>query len=148
VGDGVSIRVDTLRFADVAAGDDLPELRIPITPTLIISTAIATRDFQAVHHDKDHAIGLGSKDLFMNILSTNGLVGRYVTDWCGPEAEIRKVSIRLGVPNYPGDEMRLSGRVLSKGDPEADGSGAVEVEVVGRNQLGDHVTGTVVVRLP
>lgn len=133
----------TLRYDDVSVGEEMPELRIPITTTLIVSSAIATRDFQDVHHDKDMAIARGSKDLFMNILSTNGIVGRYVTDWAGPEAEIRKVSIRLGVPNYSGDEMRLTGRVLSKSD-----GGVVELEVIGRNGIGDHVSGTVHVRLP
>ena len=132
----------TLRAADVAPGDELPELRIPVTTTLVVSTAIATRDFQDVHHDKDMAVARGSKDLFMNILTTNGLVGRYVTDWAGPESMVRKVAIRLGVPNYPGDEMVMTGRVVSND------AGVVELEVVGRNRMGDHVTGTVVVELP
>ena len=26
----------------------------------------------------------GSPDIFMNILTTNGFVGRFVTDWAGP----------------------------------------------------------------
>ena len=115
-------------------------------PLVIISTAIASRDYQDVHHDVELARKRGSKDIFMNILSTNGFVGRYVTDWAGPEAEIRKVSIRLGVPNYPGDCMRLTGVVTSRS--EADGSGLVEVGVTGANQLGKHVTGTVVLALP
>lgn len=140
---GVSGLAETLRHDAVEVGADLPELRLPITTTLVVSGAIATRDFQDVHHDKDLAVARGSRDLFMNILTTNGLVGRYVTDWAGPEAEIRKVSIRLGVPNYPGDEMRLTGRVIAKAD-----AGTVDVEIAGRNQLGDHVSGTVVVWLP
>lgn len=144
---GVIVRTDTLRSADVSVGTELPELRIPITTTLIVSTAIATRDFQDVHHDKDLAIARGSRDLFMNILTTNGLVGRYVIEWAGPEAEIRKVAIRLGVPNYPGDEMRMTGRVASKAEDPTGGT-LVELDVVGRNQLGDHVTGTVTVLLP
>lgn len=138
------IRLDTLRFDDVEVGAELPELHIPITTTLVVSTAIATRDFQDVHHDKDEAVAAGSKDLFMNILATNGLVGRYVTDWAGPEAMIRKVSIRLGVPNYPGDEMRMTGRVLGKDEGERH----VELEIAGANSMGNHVTGTVTVQLP
>ena len=131
----------TLRAADVAPGDELPELRIPITTTLVVSTAIATRDFQDVHHDKDMAVARGSQDLFMNILTTNGLVGRYVTDWAGPECTVKKVAIRLGVPNYPGDTMRMTGRVTDVND------GVVTVELVGANSMGDHVTGTVEVEV-
>ena len=64
---------------DVKPGAVLPALRIDITPKLIVGAAIAARDYQDVHHDKDAAQALGSPDIFMNILTTNGLVGRYVT---------------------------------------------------------------------
>jgi acyl dehydratase len=126
----------------VAVGDPLPELSIPLTRSLIVATAIASRDYQDVHHDPGLAEQRGSKDIFMNILSTNGFVGRYVTDWAGPDATIRKVSIRLGAPNYPGDTMTMTGSVTAKSD------GVVEVAVRGANSLGDHVTGTITVAWP
>ncbi len=87
---------------------------IPLTRTLIVSTAIASRDYQDVHHDPSLAAERGSQDIFMNILSTNGLVGRYVTDWSGPGGVLTDVDIRLGAPNYPGDTMTLSGVVTEK----------------------------------
>ncbi len=125
-------------------GDTLPPLVIPLTRTLIVSTAIASRDYQDVHHDPDLAQERGSPDIFMNILTTNGFVGRFVTDWTGPEAMLRKVDIRLGAPNYPGDTMTLEGSVTAK-DEEA---GTIEVSLRGRNGLGDHVTGRVLVAMP
>ena len=123
-------------------GDELPPLEIPITRTLIVAGAIASRDYQDVHHDPTLAVERGSPDIFMNILSTNGFVGRFITDWAGPDATIRKVAIRLGAPNYPGDTMVMTGSVTSKDD------GVVEVAVRGANSRGDHVTGTVKVALP
>ena len=54
----------------------------------------------------------------MNILTTNGFVGRFVTDWAGPDAIVRSVKIRLGVPNYPGDTMTLTGEVTALDDAE------------------------------
>ena len=120
-----------------AVGEQLPELRIPITRTLIVATAIASRDYQDVHHDPELARERGSRDVFMNILTSNGLVGRYVTDWAGPAARLRKVAIRLGAPNYPGDVMTMSGEVTG-----VDGE-LVTVAVRGANSLGEHVTGTV-----
>ena len=133
----------TLSIDAVEVGESLPELAIPITPTLIVAGAIASRDYQDVHHDRDLAQDKGSADIFMNILTTNGLVGRYISDWAGAEAIIKKVSIRLGAPNYPGDTMTLSGTVMAK-EPD----GTVMVDVVGRNKLGEHVVGTVDVILP
>jgi hypothetical protein len=130
------------RFADVRSGEELPELSIRITTTLIVAGAIASRDYQDVHHDEALARQRGTPGIFMNILTTNGLVGRFVTDWAGPDATVKRIAIRLGVPNFAGDTMRLTGRVTAVGE------GVAEVEVAGRNRLGDHVTGTVTVELP
>jgi uncharacterized OB-fold protein/acyl dehydratase len=132
----------TLRAGDVRAGDALAPLSLAITPTLIVAGAIASRDYQDVHHDRDLARKRGSRDIFMNILTTNGLVGRFASDWAGPEALLRRVDIRLGVPNYPGDTMELCGRVSGVQE------GLVRIEVRGRNGLGDHVTGSVDLELP
>ncbi|HXM58231.1 MAG TPA: hypothetical protein VOB72_22720, partial [Candidatus Dormibacteraeota bacterium] len=99
------------------------------------------------HHDRDLAVQRGSKDIFLNILTTTGFVQRYVTDWAGPDAVVRRIAIRLGVPNFAGDTMRLTGRVTAA-NRRPDGDGEVEVEIAGRNGLGDHVTGTVTVALP
>jgi len=127
--------------ADVSVGTTLPELAVDVTTTLIVAGALASRDFQDVHHDRGLAQSAGAKDVFMNILTTNGFVGRFVTDWAGPDAVLRKVSIRLGAPNHPGDVMRMTGSVT-----RVEGS-EVEVDVRGANSLGDHVTGTVVLEL-
>jgi hypothetical protein len=122
-----------------AVGDTLPELLIEATPTFVVSTALATRDFQDVHHDRDRAIERGSKDIFVNILTDTGLVQRYVTDWAGPGARVHAISIRLGVPCYAYDTLVFSGAVTA-----VDGN-VTTVSVVGRGQLGEHVVGTVTV---
>ncbi|MFE7789276.1 MULTISPECIES: MaoC family dehydratase [unclassified Streptomyces] len=124
-------------------GEELAPLEVAVTRTLIVAGAIASRDYQDVHHDAELAQQKGSPDIFMNILTTNGLVGRYVTDHFGPSAVLHKVAIRLGAPNYPGDTMVLSGTVTALGD-----DGTAEVTVVGANGLGRHVTGKVTVSVP
>jgi len=135
-------RETTLRTAELRVGDVLAPCPVPITTTLIVAGAIASRDYQDVHHDRDAAIRRGTSDIFMNILTSSGLVARYVTDWAGPEALLTALRIRLGAPNYPGDTMLLDGRVARV---EA---GSVEVALRGSNRLGDHVTGTALLRLP
>jgi MaoC like domain len=122
-----------------AVGEQLPPLEITATPTFVVSTAVATRDFQDVHHDRDAAHMRGSKDIFLNILTDTGLVQRYVTDWAGPQARVKKIAIRLGVPAYAYDTLVFSGSVTA-----VDGED-VTVSVVGRGQLGEHVVGTVTV---
>jgi hypothetical protein len=120
----------------VGVGTRLPELSLYGDPTFIVSTAIATRDYQDVHHDRDKAQAKGSKDIFVNILTDTGLVQRYVTDWAGPSATIKSISLRLGVPWYAYDTVTLSGEVTAVDD------GLVTVDVVGRNSLGDHLIAT------
>ena len=132
----------TLRAADLREGESLPLCPISITPTLIVATAIASRDYQDVHHDRDLAIQKGSPDIFMNILTTSGLCARYVTDWAGPEASLKRLAIRLGVPNYPGDTMTMTGHLHAVRGNE------VELSLQGYNRLGPHVTGTVTLELP
>jgi hypothetical protein len=125
-----------------AAAPALPGLAVEATPTFVISAALATRDFQDVHHDRDLAIARGSQDIFINILTTTGLVQRFVSGWAGPQAVFKSISIRLGAPCYAGDTLTFSGHV------SADDGRERTVTVTGRCRLGDHVTGTVRVELP
>jgi acyl dehydratase len=135
-------RAATLRAGDVTEGDALPPCPVPITATLIVAGAIASRDYQDVHHDRELAKLRGSPDIFMNILTTSGLVARYVCDWAGSDVLLRSLAIRLGAPNYPGDTMLFSGTVKRASER------AVELELRGDNRLGPHVTGSVSLTLP
>ena len=122
-------------------GTKLPELSLYGDPTFIVSTAIATRDYQDVHHDRDKAQAKGSKDIFVNILTDTGLVQRYITDWAGPRAVIRSIGLRLGVPWYAYDTVTFNGEVTAIDD------GVATVNVVGSNSLGDHVIATATLTL-
>ena len=117
-------------------GSKLPELSLYGDPTFIVSTAIATRDYQDVHHDRDKAQAKGSKDIFVNILTDTGLVQRYITDWAGPNAAIKSIFLRLGVPWYAYDTVTFKGEVTAIED------GLITLKVVGSNSLGDHVIAT------
>lgn len=127
--------------SDVRVGTALPELKIYGDPTFIVSTAIATRDYQDVHHDRDLAQAKGSKDIFVNILTDTGLVGRYVTDWAGPNAIVKSIKLRLGVPWYAYDTITFTGEVT-----EIEGD-LVSLKVVGSNSLGNHVIATSTITL-
>ena len=139
---GLPVRVTFTQAGDMAlpawrpADGALPDRVIDVTPTFVIASALATRDFQDVHHDRDRAVVRGARDIFINILTTTGLVQRYVSAWA-PDAVVRAVSIRLGVPCHAGETLTLSGQAL---DEEV-------VAVTGRCGLGDHVTATVRIEL-
>jgi acyl dehydratase len=142
---GSSLR-HTLDWDDIRVGDKLPALVIDVTASVIVAGAIATRDFMPVHHDRDYANAQGAPDIFMNILSDTAYCSRFLTDWAGPEAMVKKLAIRLGVPVFPGSILTYTGTVT--GTAQAGGEGLVEVELQATNDLGDHVSGTALLSLP
>ncbi|MCC6297181.1 MAG: acyl dehydratase [Pseudomonadales bacterium] len=133
-----------MRFEDITEGAQLPELVFPVTASAIAVAASATNDYETVHHDKAAAQAAGVPDIFMNILTTNGLVQRFVGAWAGPDVLVRKIRIKLGAPNFAGETMRINGAV-SRVDPA---TGEVEVTVSGRNGMGEHVGATVTLHFP
>lgn len=143
---GVGQPRPTLDWRVLQVGDELPPLEVAVTATAVVAGAIATRDFMPVHHDRDYANTQGAPDIFMNILSDTAYCSRFLTDWAGPDAMVRRLAIRLGVPMFPGSKLVYTGtvtRLERLGD-----EGIVEVEFRGVNDLGDHVTGTAEVGLP
>jgi uncharacterized protein len=137
---GMGVRAEFVRIDDeltlpawrVTEGE-LPALSIDVTPTFVIASALATRDFTGVHHDRAQAAASGATDIFLNILTTTGLVQRYVAESV-PGAEFRAISIRLGAVCQAGDTLTFTGRL----DRDTG-----LVRVTGRCSLGDHVTATV-----
>lgn len=119
-------------------GTTLPELDIPLDRTTITATAIASQDFEDVHHDPGKAQERGTPDIFMSINATNGFLNRYVTDWAGPDARILRTGLRLGVPAFPGDVLRFTGEVTDITD------GRTTLKVNGANERGVHVAAEIV----
>jgi acyl dehydratase len=140
----MGVTTKSLRLGDVKVGDELPELVIDVTATLVVAGALASRDFTPVHHDKSRAQSQGLSDVIMNTMTTNGLLSRYLTDWAGPDLAIRGIALKLGVPNVPGEKLKLGGRVTAKDES----AGLVTVAVTGKNSWGDHVSATARVALP
>jgi acyl dehydratase len=136
----------TLDWHSIQVGDSITPMTIDVTATVVVAGAIATRDFMPVHHDRSYAATQGAPDIFLNIMTDNGLCSRFLTDWAGPEAMLRKIAIRLGVPACAGSKLEFSGKVIGK--TQEGREGLVEVELRGTNDQGDHVSGTAVIGLP
>lgn len=136
----------SIYWDDVGEDDELPTQTREITRTTIVATAIATRDFTPVHHDHEAAQREGASDIFLNILSTGGFIGKYLTDWSGPEGELKKITIRLGATVFPGDTLTSGGKIAKKytdGDKHL-----VDVDFNFTVPMGPHAWGTATVALP
>ena len=139
----------SVRWSEVRVGDVLPDMTVEVTATIVVSTAIATRDFMPVHHDRDYANQQGAPDIFMNILSDTGFCSRFLTDWAGPDAFVTKLAIRLGVPVFPGATLVYAGSVaaVSRGEGGRVNEGYVDVTFRATTGLGEHLTGTATISL-
>ena len=132
----------TISTSDLEVGQALPDLDLETTATIVVGGALASRDYTPVHHVKQAAVDQGLPDVFMNILTTQGICSRYVTDLAGPDAVVTRVKTKLGGPNMPGDTLKLRGKVVATDGDSAD------IEVAGNNAWGNHVTATFTIRLP
>lgn len=131
----------------VTVGTELPARVIELTPTFVISTAIASRDFEDVHHDADAAQRAGLDNVFLNILATSGLCQQCVTDWAGSHTIIEKASVRLGLPAIAGDTLTLTGSVQSA-EPADDGRQRLEIAVTATVSNGTHATAAITCTIP
>lgn len=136
--------MQTRTFSSVNVGEKLPNFDFPISVSFVVGSAIASRDFTPVHHNKAAANASGMANVFPNILADNGLVGRYVTDWAGPESTLKRINIKLGAPVLPGEDLKFTGEVVAKDDS----SGIVDVKVTGKGNWGMHLDGIARVQLP
>jgi acyl dehydratase len=136
----------TVAWSGIEVGHELPSMEIDVTPTRVVAGAIATRDFMPVHHDRDYAASQGAPDIFMNILSDTAYCSRFLTDWAGPDAAVRSIAIRLGVPMFAGGRLVYTGSVT--GRERRGDEGVVTIEFRAANDLGEHLRGTAELGLP
>lgn len=134
-------------WEDVEVKQDLPAKKRAVDTTLIACGAVwASHDFMPVHHDRDFAQSKGAPDIFMNILTSNGLMAAYLEQWAGPLAKLKKMSISLQVPNFPNDTLAMNARVTKK--YEEGGEHLIDLEFSGDNKMGPHIAGKAVMALP
>lgn len=133
-----------MRFDELHVGQALPDFDLEVTASVVVAGALASRDFMPVHHDHSYAKKQGAPDIFMNIMTTNGYMSRYITDWAGPTAVVRKIAIRLGGPAIPGLTLHFTGAVAALDRA----TNTVEVAVSAVNKIAEHASGTVAFTLP
>ncbi len=136
--------MQTRSYSSVTVGDKLPDFNFPISVSFVVGSAVASRDFTPVHHNKAAANASGMANVFPNILSDNGLTGRYITDWAGPDCTIRRINIKLGAPVMPGEDLKFTGQVVAKDDA----TGIVDIKVTAKGNWGMHLDGIARVQLP
>ena len=120
-------------WTEVAEGQQLPPLIFPVTYTTLALDVAGTRDFYPIHHDPDFARANGVRNIFLNTMWYQGLVGRFVTEWGGPESFLRRLKVEMKANGCPGDTLTVRGTVLAASRDDA-GRKLVDIDVRIDNQ--------------
>jgi acyl dehydratase len=138
---------DGIFWEDVAEGDELPRLWMPINVTRCVFMASATRDFAPQHSNRDYAQERSkTKDMFVNTQFNMGMISRLLTDWSGPAATVRKIKLSMKGNVCVGDDMILTGTVARK--YVEDGEHRIDVDVVISTQDGPTTPAAATLVLP
>ncbi|MFN8103573.1 MAG: acyl dehydratase [Acidimicrobiia bacterium] len=138
------LNYDSVAWDDVAEGDEIPAVVRPVDASLVVLGAVAaSRDVYPVHHDVEAAKAAGAPDVFVNILTSNGLMAAYVTNWCGPDWDLRSIELKLLIPAFPGQKLTTTGKIARK--YEDDGRKLLDVEFVSETDFGPHCKGSATV---
>jgi acyl dehydratase len=123
-------------WEDVRQGETLPEVVMPVTLSLCVLDAAATRDLFPGHHDRDYARGQNVRDVYLNTMFFHGFVDRVAGDWAGPAAWLLRRRLDMNLPVCVGDTMRTKAHVIRHYQEEEHGLVDVEVEVLTEHGLG------------
>lgn len=121
--------ISDLRFGDVTVGQELPELAVEVTPTMVVLGALASRDWRPMHHDFRFATERnGVRDIFLNTPNQAAWIERYITDWTGSRGRLGQMTFRMRDSVFPGDLMTFTGRVTGVAT-DATGCAWVDLEI-------------------
>ena len=129
---------------DVAVGDILEPVSIPITLQRLVMEAGANQDLSLIHHNRDVAKSTGAPDAYMNTFFIVGMFERLLREWMGLGGQIKKVTdLRMKTFNTVGDLVSFKGRIVGKDD-----QGTIVVELWSETEKGQTVTAQATVTLP
>ncbi|MDO9439056.1 MaoC family dehydratase N-terminal domain-containing protein [Hydrogenophaga sp.] len=141
--------VRSLYWDDVEEGQALPTLHYELSLLRLVAHVRATGLYDYVHFDRDYARAVGARDAFIATPHVNGLFSRLMTDWAGPLAAVRSISLRMRTQSCAGDELVVTGRVGRK-YVSAQGEHLVEIVDlnIGHAHAAQAATATAVLALP
>jgi acyl dehydratase len=107
----------TVRFDDLAVGDDVLSLSRVVTSDDVKRYADASGDQNPLHQDEDFARSVGFPGIIAHGMFTMGHLARSLTDWLGDPSRLKRLSVQFRAPVFMGETIVAEGRVKSL-DPE------------------------------
>jgi hypothetical protein len=124
-----------LYWDDVAEGDAMPGLVLPITVTRCAFMASASRDFAPQHHNTWYAHNKSRvREMFLGTHFNLGMLSRFMTDYGGPMSTIKRIQLKMMRTIGAGEDYMMSGVITKKW--EQDGERLVDMDINVDTQLG------------
>ncbi len=136
-----------LEWEDVAEGDEMPGLLMPITVTRCAFMASASRDFAPQHHNTWYCHNKSKvREMFLGTHFNLGMLCRFMTDYGGPMSTVRRIQLKMMRTIGAGEDYTMSGKITKKW--EKDGEKLVDMDIAIDTQLGPGYRCTGTLALP
>jgi len=117
----------SLAWNEIRIGSAIAPLVFDVTYSTLARDVAGTRDLYRIHHDPPFATANGAPNIFLNAMWYQGLIGRYITDWAGYEAFLRKLNVKIRSHGCPGDTLTVGATIQSRA--EVDGKLLVDLDI-------------------
>jgi acyl dehydratase len=115
-----------VRYADVAAGTELPAVTYPVTRLSLVKYCGASGDFNVIHWNERIARSVGLPNVIAHGMFTMAQAGRYVTDWAGDAGAVVEFGVRFSAPVVvPDDDAGATIEVTGSVEEKLDGNRVV-----------------------
>jgi acyl dehydratase len=104
------------KVADLAAGAQIPEVRVTPDKYLTARYAGASGDFNPIHIDEDFAKAVGLPGRILHGLWTMAQVARAQTEAAGGPEHLKRLQVQFRGMGVPEQEVAVSGTVRESGD--------------------------------
>jgi acyl dehydratase len=115
-----------VRYAEVAAGAELPAVTYPVSRLSLVRYCGASGDFNVIHWNERIARSVGLPDVIAHGMFTMAQAGRYVTDWAGDAGALVEFGVRFSAPVVvPDDDVGATIEVSGTVEDKLDGNRVV-----------------------
>jgi acyl dehydratase len=107
----------SVRFDDLAVGQDLPSSSRTVTRNDIEAYADASGDQNPLHRDDEVARAAGFPRVVAHGMYTMGILTSWLVDWLGDPAALLRLQVHFRAPVFVDESIECGGRVRSL-DPQ------------------------------
>ena len=107
-----------LRWKDISVMTQIPELTVRPDHTQVFMFSAITWNRHHIHYSKDAAVSEGLPDIVVQRALIGNFLARFITDWIGDQAELRKLAWKVTRSALPGKDIVCRGRIREKKDSE------------------------------